>query len=143
MGGAGGAQGVAGAAGVGGEREQQVLGRDVLVAELPHLALGGADDLDKLARTAGRLAARAQLGKRVERRTELLAHGAGLDPELAQHGGDDTLLLLEQDREQVLGGRLRVTPLIGQLLGGLQRLLGFDRESVWLHSCLILALVRK
>ena len=52
---AGRAQRVAGLAGVGGERQQQVLGRDVLVAELAHLVLGRAQDLDQLARAAGGL----------------------------------------------------------------------------------------
>ena len=62
-----------------------------------------------------------------------LAHGAGLDPELAQHGHDDPLILLEQDGEQVRRSRLRVAALVGQLLGGLERLLGLDRKTVWLH----------
>ena len=42
-------------------------------------------------------------------------------------------VLLEQDREQMLGHRLRVAALVGQPLGGLERLLGLDREAVWLH----------
>ena len=48
------AQRLAGGGAVGGEREQQVLGGDVLVAELAELALGGAQDGDQLARD-GRL----------------------------------------------------------------------------------------
>ena len=63
-----------------------------------------------------------------------LAHGGRVDAELAQHGNDDAAVLLEHDGEQVLGHRLGVATLVGQPLGGLQRLLGFDRETVWLHS---------
>ena len=58
---------------------------------------------------------------------------AGLGAELAQHRRDHAALLLEQDGEQVLGGGLRVAALVGQPLGGLQRLLGLDGEAVWLH----------
>jgi hypothetical protein len=46
--GAGRAQRVAGLAGVRRDCEQQVLGGDVLVLELAHLGLGGAQDLDEL-----------------------------------------------------------------------------------------------
>ena len=65
---AGGAQRVARARGVGGEREQQVLGGDVLVLELAHLLLALAQDADELARRAGGLAAGGQRGHRVEQR---------------------------------------------------------------------------
>jgi hypothetical protein len=34
----------------------------------------------------------------------------------------------------VLGGHLRVPTIVGQPLGGLDRLLGLDRESVWLQG---------
>ena len=57
------------------EREQQVLGRDVLVVELAHLVLGGAQDLDQLARAAGRLTGRARQ-LRAARRARRRAPGA-------------------------------------------------------------------
>ena len=106
--------------------------------QLAHLGLGGAQDLDELARAAGglrrgRRTCAGQLRQRLERAAERLAHGGRLDAELAQHGRDDAALLLEQDGEQVLGRRLRVAALVGQPLGGLERLLGLDREAVWLH----------
>ena len=63
-----------------------------------------------------------------------LADGGRVDAELAQHGHDHAAVLLEQHREQMLGRRLRVAALVGEPLGGLQRLLGLDRESVWLHG---------
>ena len=34
----------------------------------------------------------------------------------------------------MLGRGLRVAALVGQPLGGLQRLLGLDGEAVWLHG---------
>ena len=55
------AQRVAGLAGVRGDREHQVLGGDVLVLELAHLVLGGAQDLDQLAGAAGGLGAAGPL----------------------------------------------------------------------------------
>src|SRR5581483_2404154 len=48
--------------------------------------------------------------------------------------GDEAVLLLEQHREQVLGRELRVAALVGEALGGLDRLLRLDREAVWVHS---------
>ena len=124
--GAGAAQRVAGLAGVRGDREQQVLGRDVLVLELAHLVLGGAQDLDELARAAGRLRrapAPLSFGSASSARAERLADRGGIDAELAQHRDDDAALLLEQHREQMLGRRLRVAALVGEPLCGLKRLL--------------------
>jgi hypothetical protein len=62
----------------------------------------------------------------------------GCDParpgaKLVEDGGDDTGVLLEQDGEQVLGGHLGVGPLLGQLAGGCDGLLGLDGESISLH----------
>ena len=78
-------------------------------------------------------AAAGQLGQRVEPRRQRLAYRGRLGAELAQHRRDDATVLLEQHGEQVLGGRLWVAALVGQPLGGLQRLLGLDGETVWLH----------
>ena len=132
---AGAAQRVAGLARVRGEREQQVLGRDVLVAELAHLALGGVQDwASSLEPPAGSAAAPPlSFGSASSAGAERLADGGRVDAELAQHGRDDAAVLLEQHREQVLGRDLRVAALVGEPLGGLERLLGLDRESVLLH----------
>ena len=65
---AGRAQGVARLRAVAGEGEEEVLGRDVLVLQLAHLVLGGAEDLDELGgRLAADLAALAHRGQAVER----------------------------------------------------------------------------
>ena len=107
--GAGGAQRVARLGAVAGQREQQVLGRDVLVLELAHLALGVAQDPDELAGRAGGLAAGADRGQRRRARTCVSrAHGGGVGAELGEHGRDDAAVLLEQHDEQVLGRDLRV-----------------------------------
>ena len=137
VGGADAAQRLAGLAGMVGEREQQVLGRDVLVLQLAHLRLGVAQDLDELGRAAGRLGARGalELRQRVERlRRCVWRTAAGSTPSLRSTGTTMPAVLLEQDREQVLGHRLRVAALVGQPLRGLQRLLGLDRKTVWLHG---------
>ena len=97
-----GAQRVAGIAGVTRDREQQVLGGDVLVAQLAHLVLRGAKHLDELARAArglGRGALAAQLRQRVEGGAQGLANGRRVNAELAQHRDDDPFGLLEQHRE--------------------------------------------
>ena len=116
---------------MGSDRQHQVLCRDVLVAEIAHLLLGVAQDLNELTGPTGGLGATgAQLRKCVEARRERLANGPGVDAELAQYRCDDATILLEQHREQVLGRRLRVAPLVGQPLRGLKRLAGLDCESV-------------
>src|SRR5262249_10363614 len=133
MDGAVGAERVPGLAGVLRDREHEVLGRDVLVLQLAHLLLGVAQDLNELARAAGRLCGALELRQRIERLGVRLANRRGIYPELAQDGYDDAALLLEQDGKQMLGHRLRVVPIVGQPLRGLERLLALDRKSVWLH----------
>ena len=64
MGGAIGAQRVARRPGMVRERQQQVLGRHVLVAEIAHLGLGRAQDLNKLSRSARGLLGAAVRGQR-------------------------------------------------------------------------------
>ena len=87
------------------------------------------------------LARALELRQRVEGLAVGLADGGGVDAELAQHRHDDPAVLLEQDGEQVLGHRLRVAALVGQLLRGLERLLGLDRKSVWLHAAFSVSVV--
>jgi hypothetical protein len=129
------AQGIAGLAGMGRDGQEQMLGRDVAVAQLAHLLLGVAQDLDEL--TGGRcilVTLTAHRRKRVECVVRRAPNRRRLYSELSQKRQDDPVLLLEQHGEQVLRRRLRVVALVGQPLCGLKRLLGFDREAVWLHS---------
>ena len=99
---------VAGGAGRGGQRDQQVLGGDVLVAQLAGLALGGAQDVQQLAGVGGLAGAGGDRREPVERVVDDAADLLGGGADLAQHGRDDALGLLEQHREQVLGLDLRV-----------------------------------
>ena len=91
-----------------GQREQDVLGRDVLVVELAGLALGGAQDVDQLAAGASAPWRRAVIVGRLS--SAALSVGADrlrAGAELAQDRPDDALGLLEQRDEQVLGLRSR------------------------------------
>jgi hypothetical protein len=53
---------------------------------------------------------------------------------LAQHRDHHPGVLLEQHGQQVLGSRLRVAALVGKPLGGLERLLRLDGETIELQS---------
>ena len=77
LGRAGSAQQVARTPAEAGEAEQQMLGGDVLVAELAHLDLGGADDAEQLGRGSG-LLGRRERGQRVEDAVDHLLPVAGL-----------------------------------------------------------------
>ena len=139
LGGAGAAQEVARPSAEAGEAEQQVLGGDVLVAELAHLDLGRADDAEQLGGGRGLLGG-GERGERVDGGVDLDAQGGPGDPELAQDAGDHGVVLAEQDREQVLGRGLRVLARGGQGNGGLDGLLGLDGEAVGVQgSCVSLA----
>src|SRR3989442_14144663 len=56
-----------------------------------------------------------------------------MGPELGKEGTDDTLALLDQGGEQVLGLDRLVALLLRQRLGGLERFLCLDRELVQPH----------
>ena len=101
------AQRVAGLRAVAGEREQQVLGGDVLVLELAHLVLGGAQDLDELAATGRRPRRRRSSVGSASSAALSVARAAARrsTPSLREDGRDDAAVLLEQDGEQVLGRR--------------------------------------
>jgi hypothetical protein len=105
-----------------GQREQQVLGGDVVVLQPPGLALGAAQDVEQLAR-GGRLAcAGGDGGQAVKRAADLAADGDRIGADLAQDGIDDPLLLVEQSEQQVLRRRFRVAAVGGKpdrLLDGL------------------------
>ncbi len=135
-------EGAAGGAGRLGEGEQQVLGGDVLVAQLPGLALGGAQDVEQLAGGAGLLGAGRDLGQRVERLVDEPADLLGAGAELAQDAGDHALGLLEQHGQQV--GRRDLGVLAGgrQRESGLDGLLGLGGEAIHLHASGFLDLSR-
>ncbi len=118
-----------------GEREQQVADGDVLVAERGHLLLGalqhgdealGGTRLGRLAAADGRQGRDGAPGTLVDR--------GDVGRQLAQGGRGESVLLLECCQQQVLRRHLGVAVLAGEPMGGGDRLLGFDRESVRLHE---------
>ena len=110
------------------EREQEMLGRDVLVLELAHLVLGAVEHSGERGRR-GRLLRRAlQGGQAREVGLGLRAHVRGLlaEQRLRQ-------LLVEQREQQVLGQHLGVPAAARQLLRGGDRLLGFHCQPLEVH----------
>ena len=118
---------------LGGEGEQQVLGRDVLVAHPARLLVGVLEEADQVLaeRRRARLAADRGLG--VERLVRAPAHALRVGPGAAQHGHDDAAVLLEQRQQQMLRRDLRIAARASEALRGRERLLRLDCESVCLH----------
>ena len=118
-----------------GQREQQVLGGDVLVAERARLLLGLADHLRGLEREAGLLVDVAgDGGLGVDGLVGAAADALGVGVRAAQDGRDDAAVLLEQGDEHVLRGDLRVAARDRDALRRGQGLLGLDGEAVWSHG---------
>ena len=82
-----------------GEREQQVLGRDVFVAERLGFVLGFVEDLVELARQRRLRVALLRIARDLAR--DLLAQRGDARAELLQNGNDDALVLLEERGEQM------------------------------------------
>ena len=82
-----------------------------------------AQDVEKLARVGGLARAGGDRGELVDRRVDDAADLFGRDAELAQHGRDHAVALLEQHGEEVLGLHLGVAAVGRELDRGLQRLL--------------------
>ena len=111
--------------------EQQVLGRDVLVAEAAGLALGVLDDL--LRARVQRQRAALDAGPPGEDRRELAAERGQVHAEPAERLGRDAVVRLDERGEQVLGVEHRALEPLGELLGGDDGLLGLLGEAVELH----------
>ncbi len=117
------------------QRQQQVLGRDVLVGErlglfarrVQHRAGGRRDP------HVGGLALRVHLGDAVERLVDLVAHRLRRDADLVQQRVDDALGIGEQREQHVLGLDRLVVARHGLLVRPLQRRLGLDRQLVEVH----------
>ena len=114
-----------------GDGEQEVLRRDVVVAETAGLGLGQFD---------------GAAGARIERQRaaldpcaagqdgcQLAAERGQVDTEPAQGLGRDAVIGLEQSREDVLGIEHGAVEALGRRLGGDDGLLGLLREAVELH----------
>ncbi len=112
------------------EREQEVLGRDVVVLELPRL-VGGPVEHARERGAGGRLLRRAlDRRHRGELRLRLGAQRHGVRDELLHQ------LLVEQRQQQVLGVELGVARPARKLLRGRDGLLALDRQLVEVHQCL-------
>ena len=114
-----------------GRPEQEVLGRDVLVAQAARLLLGPLDDPLR-ARVE---AQRAALDPRsaAEDRGELGAERRQVDAEPPERLGRDAVVRLDERGQQVLGVEDRALEGLGELLGGEDGLLGLLGESIQLH----------
>ena len=100
---------VADAAGDVGHREQQVLGRQVLVVELLALFVGRLEDRERRAREP-RVAHRRAGYLRQPRRcfVDPAAHRADIDPDALEDAAHDAFGLIQQCAQQVLGRDLGV-----------------------------------
>ena len=117
------------------QREQDVLGGDVLVAEAGRLLLRLLEDPDELGRGPDvRDGVPAQLRELLDRLVRATACLPGIDPEPLQNRDDDALVLIEEGGEEVGGSDLRVRALGREPLRGCHRFLGANREPVWLHQ---------
>jgi hypothetical protein len=115
-----------------GDREQEVLGRDVLVAEATRLGLGRFDDPP----CPGVHRQRAALDARTpgEDRRELATEAGQVDAEPAERLRGDAVVGFDERGQDVLGIEDRTVEPLGERLGLEDRLLGLLGESVELHD---------
>ena len=114
-----------------GDREQEVLGRDVLVAEARGLGLGQLDDAPG-ARIERQRAA-LDPGAPGEDRRQLAAERGQVDAEPAKRLGRDAVVRLDERGQDVLGVEDRAVEPLGGRLGGDDGLLGLLGEAIELH----------
>jgi hypothetical protein len=140
----GGEHGLAGDAGLGeqlggragalGQRDQEVLGRDVLVLHRRGLAAGALDEAGELRADGGLLAGAVDLRDALDGLGDLGAQRPGVRADLADDREHDAIGVAEQREQQVLG----LDPLVvggeGAALRGGQRLLRLVREVVDVHG---------
>ena len=136
VGGARGAQRVAGAARMGGEREQQVLGRDVVVGEPAGLAVGAVEHGGELGGDRRRLGGGASVDRAGPRGSPPARRGSrpASAPSLRSSEPAMPSSSREQRREHVAGRDLRIAGGLGEADGLGEGLLGADREAIWLHE---------
>ena len=98
------------------QREQQVLGRDVLVGQRSRLLVRALEHAHERGRSEPRLFGRVDLRKAIDQRRYAIAKRARRDAELLHDGEDDAVRIREQRIEQVLGLDGLMRPLRGNLL---------------------------
>ena len=116
------------------EREQQVLGRDVLVLQLRRPRRRRPRGLATWRVRAAAWAPPLTFGSVLEQRLDVALEGVDPDPELLEHGDGAALGLAEQRAQQVRGLDLGVAAGAGQGLGLAQGLLALDGELVESHE---------
>ena len=111
--------------------QQQVLGRDVLVAEALGLGLGALEDVPGPRVHRHRAAGDPRAAR--EDRGDLAAECREVHAEPAQRLGRDAVIGLEERGQDVLGIEDRAVEPLGGGLGGHDRLLGLLGEAFKLH----------
>ena len=114
-----------------GDAEQQVLGRDELVAQAARLGLGALDD--GLGPRVEAERAALDPGAPRERSGDLAAERRQVDAEAAEGLRRDPVIGLDERAEQVLGVEHGALESLRRLLGGDDGLLGLLGESIELH----------
>ena len=120
-----------------GDAEQQVLGRDVLVAEAPGLVLGPVDDPLRARVEAQRAA--LDPGAAREDGGQLAAERPRSTPSRRSVSAGIAVVGLDERGEHVLGVEDRAVEVLGEVLGGDDRLLGLLGEAVELHGSVLVA----
>jgi hypothetical protein len=113
---------------VGGEGEQEVLGGEVLVAQVGPGPVGHVHGGLEVPAQAG-LAAVGP-GQLVHGLVGRVAQRHHVGADLGQHGQDDAVVLAQQGGQQVVGGDLGVAVRLGRLDGRGERLLGLAGPAV-------------
>jgi hypothetical protein len=116
-------------------REQQVLGRDVLVGEPFRLGRGGGQQARRRRREP-HLGATEHLGEPVESLVRAIPHGLRRDTDLVQQRIHDPLGIGQQREEHVLGLDRLVVPRERLLMGALEGRAGLDGQLAGVHRSL-------
>ena len=117
-----------------GERDQEVLGRDVLVAELLRDLEGAVEDAGELPRGRRLRGCARHFRPPVEDSFDFPSQRRGIDAELLEDRNDDSFVALrEQSEQQVLRRKLRIAARARVPLRFLNGLLGLDRELIETH----------
>jgi hypothetical protein len=119
---------------IGREGEQQVLGRDVLVAHGARLFVGALEQVDQRgAERGGGAGLAGDRGERVGGLVGAAPSALRIGARAAQHRHDDATVLLEQGEQQMRRSDLRVVARTRKPLRRGKGLLRLDGESISLH----------
>ena len=92
-----------------GHRQQEVFGREVVVAQLGPLDIGGLEEPERIWGDLGRLGrGPVDLGQFRQRRLDLIADGLGRDADALEHREDHALGLADERGQQMFATHLVV-----------------------------------